>query len=144
MWRGAIACGAVEIAGRWAYPRHEDGYDDEQWVSLGMRSAIRLLVDAQARPFGASGLDYALLRSYVRHCDPVSWEEILGFVADWERSADDLQSIGNDVTGMDRMFLADSIGALADTGIFTEDDQSLRLTPLGDVVVTAWLRYLEQ
>jgi hypothetical protein len=37
-----------------------------------------------------------------------------------------------------------AIAAFADTGIFKESVKGVRLTPFGDVVVSAWLSFLQE
>lgn len=147
LWRGAIASGLIELDGTWAYPRLEPERDDEAWVRIGMRAGVQLLEDLCTNPYAAFGLVYGLLRSYVRGCAVVPWQEILGFLADWDRSVDERayeQSIGYDSAPLSRSRVDRSCGALADTGVFTESEAGLALTPFGDVFVTAWLKFRER
>ncbi|CAN5462022.1 hypothetical protein BH18ACT8_BH18ACT8_07790 [soil metagenome] len=144
LWRGAVACGAIEIQGKWAYARFPTAPDAERWVRMGVSAVNRLLEDLCEWPGRAFGLVYGLLRSYVKHGAPVSEEEILAFVGDWEDSAaerEQYRTIGYDPTASDKSRLARACGAVADTGIMLERDDGLQLTPFGDVAVTAWLNY---
>ncbi len=144
LWRGAIACGAVEVAGRWAYPRFPTDPDDERWTLMGVNAVYELLEDRCEYPFRAFGLGYGLLRSYVLKRARVPWDEIAGFVRDWEGSPEEqahYRSIGYDPTGMDRSRLATAFGAVADTGIVVESEQGVALTEFGDVAVSSWLSY---
>jgi hypothetical protein len=143
VWRGAVACAAVELHGKWVYRRLPQELDDEAWLALGVRSCIGLLEDWSENPYRA-GVVYGLLRSYVLRRQPVSWEEILDFVADWfESAAERRWRWGDEETArrLDRRTLDSGFGAIADTGLVAEDDDGMALTDFGDVVVTAWLQY---
>lgn len=144
LWRAAIGCGAIELVGRWAYPRFPGQPDDEQWVGMGVSAVVELLEDRCWYPSRASGLVYGLLRSYILRCAPVSYEEIGAFMRDWEHSAaeqDYLRSIGYDPTSSDRSLLAAAWGEVSDTGVLIEREQQMQLTPFGEVAVSAWLEY---
>jgi hypothetical protein len=147
LWRGAVACGAVRLSGKWAYPRFPPEPDADQWVRMGLSAVIRLLEDECAHPGRAAGLVYGLLRSYARRCAPVPWQEVLAFLLDWRSSAEEqayYRSFAYDPTPLDWSSLAGALWQLADTRIFVETGDAMQLTLFGDVAVTAWLNYRRQ
>ncbi|HEU0288200.1 MAG TPA: hypothetical protein VFR22_14225 [Nocardioidaceae bacterium] len=142
LWRGALASGAIEIEGRKARSTIDDVTDDEQWLSIGVLAIVQLLEDLSDRELAMSGLAYALLRSYSRRCALVPWDEIVEFVDFWNESAAERERIaanGWDSGPFLRAMADMGIAGVADTGILEESDVGVRLTPLGDVVVSAWL-----
>ena len=83
----------------------------------------------------------------VEECRPVPKREVLEFLVDWVWSPyerDEWSATSSD--WRERHYertVDEALGLLADTGLYVVDETSLRLTPLGDVFVTAWLSYLE-
>jgi hypothetical protein len=141
LWRGGVASGLITLDGSMARSTIDES-DDEEWLGTGMLAVMQLLDDLRDREYAISGLAYAMLRSYTRQCALVPWEEIVDFVDYWNHSDEERSmyaSRGFDPTQFRRSMADHGVAAVADTGVFDESDTGLRLTPFGDVVVSAWL-----
>jgi hypothetical protein len=147
LWLAAVACGAVLLDGKWAYPAWPYPTDPDTWVNLGVRATVKLLESWLDYPSRGVGLVYALMRSYTRGCALVPWEEIVDFAVDWRLTPDERRMYAEsdiDSGSWEHWLLRPACHFMQDTGVFVTGDDGLTLTAFGDVFVTAWLEYREQ
>jgi len=135
--------GSVEHRGRKVVAKDWVAQDGDDLVNRWLRAVVGLfnLIESGSPRFAV--IVQALMTSYVGGRSPVSKADLLDFYDAWimppsEAWPDEAR---------DSLFapsVEHAIGQVADTGILLEDEDSVTLTPAGDVFVTAWLRHLEQ
>jgi len=144
LWRGAAGCGLITIGTTSA--RAQDAPDDPaSVVARGVRSCVAAMNVVAENPARSAPVVFALMSSYVRGRELVSWDEILQFWQGWHRSEQDQADYGDNpwFQHHDGTWVSSSIGELADTGLFVESVDGVKLTQAGDVFVAAWLRYMQ-
>lgn len=144
VWWAAVACQAIEIVGKWAYPRWDREPSPELTVWRGVVATLELLENRMELPGRGIGLAYAFLESYKRERAVVGWQEILDFLRFWEFSPAEARDLGGYDFDFDGIFFWEPLdGAcfeLADTGAFVTSEEGIALTPFGEIVVANWLR----
>ena len=148
LWLGAVGSGLVLLEGKRARWGGEHDLSAARWVEIGVRAVVTMAEAQRARPFGFFALVFALMESYVGHGTPVPKESMLEFLIDWQWSPADQAEWDEWSPGWRERhygpYVEEAAGIWSDTGLYTEDEQSISLTPFGDVFVTAWLAFLEQ
>lgn len=147
LWAAATAAQWIDVRGSVAYAvRPPADLSDDAALRFGTFASIDITLDLMDRSGDACGLLYALLRSYVLGCEQVSWDEVGAFLESWENSANTLQRLRS--AGLEPRDNAvrrarNEAFTLADAGVFEFDDNSLKLTPLGDIFVAGLIKQLQ-
>jgi len=147
LWLGAVGCGLIALEGKRAIARLEEDPTPERWIELGVRAGVATLDGHLGkRHYTPVRLVRAMLESYVNKCGPVSKAEVAEWSVRWSDWPSDIAYFtehGMDLVERQGPSVNEAFGLLGDTGLYVESDDSLALTPAGDVFVTAWLDYME-